>query len=235
MRARDWIALVSIIGLGGAATYARFRREMAKAARALEACGTIVETCAGPIEYAREGEGEPVLVIHGAGGGYDQGLSIGQDTVGFGYDLVAVALPGEPPVHLGAEDDHVRHHVDPDEQQRRRPERLHGDHLARDADEEWQHLERELHQHGRERGSRPHRPQRQPRIRQPLVGDDEEDEHGHRRADGLGAALRPGRAPGGRRRSGPGPVPDRRHPGPMSPPPVTPAPRGTLAPSAIMR
>ena len=89
MRARDWIALVSIIGLGGAATYARFRREMAKAASALEACGTIVETCAGPIEYAREGEGEPVLVIHGAGGGCDQGLSIGQDTVGFGYDLVA--------------------------------------------------------------------------------------------------------------------------------------------------
>ncbi len=31
--------------------------------------------------------------------------------------FVAVAVP---PVHLGAEDDHVRHHVDPDEQERRR-------------------------------------------------------------------------------------------------------------------
>ena len=30
----------------------------------------------------------------------------------------------KPPVHLGAEDDHVRHHVEPDEQERRAAERL---------------------------------------------------------------------------------------------------------------
>ena len=39
----------------------------------------------------------------------------------------------ELPVHLGAEDDHVRHHVEPDEQQRRRAERLQGDDVVRDS------------------------------------------------------------------------------------------------------
>jgi XTP/dITP diphosphohydrolase len=43
---------------------------------------------------------------------------------------------GEPPVDLGAEDDHVRHHVEPDEQQNRGSERANGDDLAREADEQ---------------------------------------------------------------------------------------------------
>ena len=43
---------------------------------------------------------------------------------------------GEPPVDLGAEDDHVRHHVEPDEQQNRSSERANGDDLAREADEQ---------------------------------------------------------------------------------------------------
>ena len=68
---------------------------------------------------------------------------------------------GVPPVDLGAEDDHVRHHVEPDEQERGRAERLHGDDLAREADEERQHLEGRLQQHRRERGARPDLAQRQ--------------------------------------------------------------------------
>ncbi len=47
--------------------------------------------------------------------------------------LVSAAVP---PVHLGAEDDRVRHHVEPHEQERRGAEGLHGDHLGREADEE---------------------------------------------------------------------------------------------------
>ena len=86
-----------------------------------------------------------------------------------------------PPVHLGAEDDHVRHHVEPDEQQHRGAERLHRDDLVRDADEERQHLERRLQQHRGERSARPHLAQRQLDVRQPLVRGDEEDEHGGRR------------------------------------------------------
>ena len=90
MRIRELIKTGAAIGLASAAGgYLKFRREMKQAGARLEAGSRIVETAAGPIEYAREGEGEPVLVIHGAGGGYDQGLAIGRDTLGFGHDLIA--------------------------------------------------------------------------------------------------------------------------------------------------
>lgn len=45
--------------------------------------GRIVQTAAGPIEYAEQGAGIPLLSIHGAGGGYDQGLANVADLVGF--------------------------------------------------------------------------------------------------------------------------------------------------------
>jgi pimeloyl-ACP methyl ester carboxylesterase len=43
----------------------------------------------GDIEYATEGKGPPVLVVHGAGGGYDQGLFIGENYVGPGFRFIA--------------------------------------------------------------------------------------------------------------------------------------------------
>lgn len=85
--------LLKIAALGGVAaaatSYVGFRREMKSACATLEVRSSLIETAAGPVEFGREGEGEPALVIHGAGGGYDQGLMIGRDTLGFGYDLIA--------------------------------------------------------------------------------------------------------------------------------------------------
>ena len=90
MQASRVIRNVSALALAAAgSSYLRFRREMRQASARLDAGSTVANTELGPIEYGREGEGEPVLVIHGAGGGYDQGLSIGRDTLGFGYDLIA--------------------------------------------------------------------------------------------------------------------------------------------------
>ncbi len=48
----------------------------------------VIETKCGPIEYATMGEGPPVLVVHGAGGGYDQGLWIARDSVGEGFHIL---------------------------------------------------------------------------------------------------------------------------------------------------
>lgn len=45
----------------------------------LEKGGIIAETAAGPIEYAEQGQGDPLILIHGAGGGYDQGLLIARN------------------------------------------------------------------------------------------------------------------------------------------------------------
>lgn len=72
----------------GLAAYTRYLREMRAIRSTVAAGGTIAQTSAGPIEYAEQGQGEPLLLIHGAGGGYDQGLLIGRD-FGEGRRIIA--------------------------------------------------------------------------------------------------------------------------------------------------
>ncbi|RVT81657.1 alpha/beta hydrolase [Rhodobacteraceae bacterium CCMM004] len=47
------------------------------------------DTGAGLVEYAVAGDGPPILVIHGAGGGFDQGLIFAEAFVGDGYRWIA--------------------------------------------------------------------------------------------------------------------------------------------------
>ncbi len=49
----------------------------------------VIETKCGPIEYTTMGEGPPVLMLHGAGGGYDQGILLAQTLVGDGFRIIA--------------------------------------------------------------------------------------------------------------------------------------------------
>ena len=89
MRVGTPLAIASGLGAAlGLLAYARFRREMAQIEAAAEAGGMIAHTAAGPIEFAESGDGEPLLMIHGAGGGYDQGLLIGRD-LGPGFRIIA--------------------------------------------------------------------------------------------------------------------------------------------------
>lgn len=66
-----------------------YRREIGHARAAASRDGTIVDLDVGPIEYAERGAGAPLLSIHGAGGGYDQGLDNAAALVGEGYRIVA--------------------------------------------------------------------------------------------------------------------------------------------------
>jgi pimeloyl-ACP methyl ester carboxylesterase len=52
----------------------------------------LAQTRCGPVEYASRGEGPPVLVVHGAGGGFDQGLLIAEPLRGF--RIIAVSRFG---------------------------------------------------------------------------------------------------------------------------------------------
>jgi 2-hydroxy-6-oxonona-2,4-dienedioate hydrolase len=70
-----------------------YRRELA-AARERVAGGTVVVTPCGPIEYAVAGQGQPVLVVHGAGGGFDQGLMLAAPLVERGYRVIAMSRFG---------------------------------------------------------------------------------------------------------------------------------------------
>jgi pimeloyl-ACP methyl ester carboxylesterase len=56
---------------------------------------TILETSLGPVEYAAFGEGPAILALHGAMGGYDQGLLLARAAVGTpDFRFIAISRPG---------------------------------------------------------------------------------------------------------------------------------------------
>lgn len=66
----------------------------------------VVSTDCGPIEVAIRGEGEPVLVSHGIGGGFDQGLGLVKAYLGDGYKVIA-PLPFWISCHASARGRHA--------------------------------------------------------------------------------------------------------------------------------
>ena len=76
-------------------TYPSYHREMLGARNRLLAGSKILETGHGGLEYSVIGEGTPVLLLHGAGGGYDQGLWAGKMYLGqAGYRFISVSRFG---------------------------------------------------------------------------------------------------------------------------------------------
>jgi pimeloyl-ACP methyl ester carboxylesterase len=75
-------------------TWAFYRRAVGRAYDRISRQSQIAQTRCGPLEYAVAGEGPPVLVIHGAGGGFDQGLELGGSLVRNGYRVIAVSRFG---------------------------------------------------------------------------------------------------------------------------------------------
>ena len=87
------LALLTVVpaslAVAGAMVYRRYRRDL-KGARARVASGSkLVNTPSGLIEYADVGTGAPVLVIHGAGGGFDQGLDFARPLIDAGFRVIA--------------------------------------------------------------------------------------------------------------------------------------------------
>lgn len=75
-------------------TYPEYNRAMRQAKERLLAGSKILKTAYGDIEYAVQGEGPAVLLLHGAGGGYDQGLWLGKVSLGDGYKFISVSRFG---------------------------------------------------------------------------------------------------------------------------------------------
>jgi pimeloyl-ACP methyl ester carboxylesterase len=86
-----WAALwvVGALAVGAGATYLAYSRDMRATRDRLTAGSQIVATRHGPIEYTAWGEGPAVLVVHGAGGGYDQGISIARAFGGEGLGWIS--------------------------------------------------------------------------------------------------------------------------------------------------
>jgi 2-hydroxy-6-oxonona-2,4-dienedioate hydrolase len=61
------------VAIPGGLIYRQYQHDMSLAYQRVLTGGKIIETACGPIQYAEFGEGAPMLIVHGAGGGYDQG------------------------------------------------------------------------------------------------------------------------------------------------------------------
>lgn len=86
-----WLILVvaGLLVLALGAVFLAYSIEIGRAREAVARGGQFANTALGPIEYAEKGEGAPLLAIHGAGGGYDQGLALAAGFVGDGCRVIA--------------------------------------------------------------------------------------------------------------------------------------------------
>jgi 2-hydroxy-6-oxonona-2,4-dienedioate hydrolase len=71
-----------------------YRQDLAAAHTRVASGSEVAATSCGAIEYAAVGNGAPVLIAHGAGGGFDQGLEFGRPLVQAGFRAISVSRFG---------------------------------------------------------------------------------------------------------------------------------------------
>jgi pimeloyl-ACP methyl ester carboxylesterase len=86
-----WAAMAAAAAL---AVFLDYRSDIAYARVRVATQGRIAQTACGPIEYALAGKGQPLLVVHGAGGGFDQGLEVMAPLAASGFRVIAVSRFG---------------------------------------------------------------------------------------------------------------------------------------------
>jgi 2-hydroxy-6-oxonona-2,4-dienedioate hydrolase len=96
-RNRVFAALAIVVALGLVATgliRSRFERDLALAAQRAALGSEVVATRCGPIEVQQAGVGIPLLMIHGSGGGHDQGMAWARPLVQRGVRVIAMSRFG---------------------------------------------------------------------------------------------------------------------------------------------
>jgi pimeloyl-ACP methyl ester carboxylesterase len=71
-----------------------YAKDISKARHRVASGSRIAQTKCGPIEYAETGSGPAVLMVHGAGGGYDQGLDFAAPLGEKGFRIIAMSRFG---------------------------------------------------------------------------------------------------------------------------------------------
>jgi 2-hydroxy-6-oxonona-2,4-dienedioate hydrolase len=89
-------ALLMLAAVAGLRLTVEFRRDMQRHAARLAEGSRLVATACGPVEVGESGpaDGPPLLLVHGSGGGYDQGLLLGADHAARGWRVIAPSRPG---------------------------------------------------------------------------------------------------------------------------------------------
>jgi pimeloyl-ACP methyl ester carboxylesterase len=82
-----WLAVT--LGAGVVVTAALYTRDMRRAYQRINNGSDVMTSPVGNIEWAEGGEGLPVLVVHGSGGGFDQGALIARAALDDGFRWIA--------------------------------------------------------------------------------------------------------------------------------------------------
>jgi len=95
IRVRSFLWALAAL-LAGATAFAAiaYRRDISEARARVASGSLLAKTPCGPIEYAVIGTGSPLLVVHGAGGGFDQGLEFGRPLADRGFRVIAMSRFG---------------------------------------------------------------------------------------------------------------------------------------------
>jgi pimeloyl-ACP methyl ester carboxylesterase len=92
---KSMLRVVLVLAIAAtAAVVLDYRNDIDSAFERVSTGSRIVQTPCGPIEYASAGEGDPVLVVHGAGGGFDQGMDFAKGLAAGGLRVIAMSRFG---------------------------------------------------------------------------------------------------------------------------------------------
>jgi len=87
--------LLIVAAVVAGSIYASYRRDLRAKLRRLKGASVVAQTACGPIEYAEAGSGASLLISHGAGGGFDQGMEFGGASLALrGFYVVAMSRFG---------------------------------------------------------------------------------------------------------------------------------------------
>jgi 2-hydroxy-6-oxonona-2,4-dienedioate hydrolase len=86
---RVLLITLAILFIAGSRIYLVFARDLSAARDRLVGHSKTIATSCGILEYAVVGDGDPILIIHGAGGGFDQGIDMTAALAAHGYRLIA--------------------------------------------------------------------------------------------------------------------------------------------------
>jgi 2-hydroxy-6-oxonona-2,4-dienedioate hydrolase len=91
------IVVLAVVAAALAAAWvihARFASDLAQATARAAQGSTLIDTRCGPIEVQQAGEGPPLLMIHGSGGGHDQGMAWARPLTQHGVRVIAMSRFG---------------------------------------------------------------------------------------------------------------------------------------------
>ena len=86
--------VVALVCVAALLIRARFERDLTVAAERAAQGSVMVDTRCGPIEVQQAGDGIPLLMIHGSGGGHDQGMAWARPLVAHGVRVIAMSRFG---------------------------------------------------------------------------------------------------------------------------------------------